>query len=427
MRFKTLPEWLQWQEQLHFTNVDPGLTRIGQVWQLLGRESVLPFTVVTVAGTNGKGSSVAMLSSILCEAGYRVGTYTSPHLLEYNERICINTIPCDDELICQSFERIDRARDTISLTYFEFSTLAAVDIFCQQNIDIAILEVGMGGRLDATNLFDCDIALITPIGLDHTAWLGTDIEQIGREKAGIIRSEKPVVCSQPVPPKSVINYAKKCQSPISLAGRDFNFDMGTNDWRWHNKTSNREQLALPALVGSYQIQNASAVLQVIDLLISEYNYSLSNQQISSGLKHTKLAGRFQQIDGDIKQIFDVTHNEQGAQNLAKLLQEIPCKGRTVAVLAMLNDKDPVTVVDELKDVIDDWYVAGLEGNRGMAAETLATLLKESIPSLQVIQKERVVDAYQAALNNAIKGDRVLILGSFLTVEAVLKFLNLEIK
>ncbi|MDQ7073199.1 MAG: Mur ligase family protein [Gammaproteobacteria bacterium] len=182
MRFKTLPEWLQWQEQLHFTNVDPGLARIGQVWQLLGRGSTLPFTVVTVAGTNGKGSSVAMLSSILYEAGYRVGTYTSPHLLTYNERICINTIPCDDELICQSFERIDRARDTISLTYFEFSTLAAVDIFCQQNIDIAILEVGMGGRLDATNLFDCDIALITPIGLDHTAWLGTDIEQIGREK-----------------------------------------------------------------------------------------------------------------------------------------------------------------------------------------------------------------------------------------------------
>jgi dihydrofolate synthase/folylpolyglutamate synthase len=420
MRFKTLPEWLQWQEELHFTKVDPGLARIGQVWQKLDGTAKLPFTVVTVAGTNGKGSSVAMLASILHEAGYHVGTYTSPHLLEYNERICINNIPCDDALICHSFERIDSARGEISLTYFEFATLAAVDIFCKHKIEIAILEVGMGGRLDATNLFDCDIALITPIGLDHTTWLGTDVEQIGREKAGIIREYKPVVCSQIQPPQSILDYAKDSQSPLYQAGQDFTFDVENDVWHWHNKTSNRNNLTLPALAGSYQVQNASAVLQVVDLLVNEHYYHVSDQQISTGLASVKLAGRFQQIRGEINQIFDVTHNQQGAENLAQLLKETPCKGRTIAVLAMLKDKDPSAVVEELKHAIDCWYVAGLEGNRGMTGEALARLLVKTAPKSKIIQKNRVVEAYYDALNDADKGDRILVLGSFLTVEAILK-------
>ena len=183
MRFQTLPQWLEWQENLHFTDVDPGLERVGLVWKQLRNQETLPFTVVTVAGTNGKGSSVAMLESILRAAGYRTATYTSPHLLHYNERICIDGVPCSDQSICDAFERIDQARVDISLTYFEFATLAAVDIFCDKNVDIAILEVGMGGRLDAVNLFDADIALITPISLDHTAWLGITREDISFEKA----------------------------------------------------------------------------------------------------------------------------------------------------------------------------------------------------------------------------------------------------
>ncbi|MFW5426358.1 MAG: bifunctional tetrahydrofolate synthase/dihydrofolate synthase [Methylophagaceae bacterium] len=418
MRFESLPEWLQWQEELHFTKIDPGLARVGQVWKRLGGSSNLPFTVVTVAGTNGKGSSVAMLASILREAGYKVGTYTSPHLLEYNERICINNIPCNDGLICDSFDRIDVARTETSLTYFEFATLAAVDIFCEQKIDIAILEVGMGGRLDATNLFDCDIALITPIGLDHTTWLGTDREQIGAEKAGIIRKKIPVVCSQSSPPQSILNYAESLQAPVYQSGKDFEFVVENDYWQWKSHKNSLNNLALPALVGSYQLQNAAAVLQVIELLMDVYEYTISKAQISSGLKSVKLAGRFQQISGDVEQIFDVTHNQQGAENLAKLLAEIPCHGQTIAVLAMLKDKDPSAVVKELQSSIDKWYVAGLDGSRGMTSLALATVLAESIPQFKIVQNKHVIEAYRQALKDASKGDRILVLGSFLTVEAV---------
>ena len=223
MRFSTLPQWLEWQEKLHFTEIDPGLTRIGQVWEKMQGQKQLPFKVVTIAGTNGKGSSVAMTSSILRAAGYRTGTYTSPHLLAYNERIAINGIPCSDQQICASFARIDDARGDISLTYFEFATLAAADIFRQQEIDIAVLEVGMGGRLDAVNLFDADVALITPIGLDHTAWLGDTREKIAYEKAGIIRARTPVVCSESEPPHTLIDYANSLKAPLYKAGMAYRY------------------------------------------------------------------------------------------------------------------------------------------------------------------------------------------------------------
>lgn len=424
MRFQTLPEWLQWQEKLHFTEVDPGLERVDQVWRQLGGTAKLPFTVITIAGTNGKGSSVAMLNAILCDAGYCVGTYTSPHLLQYNERICINGHPCDDAMICGSFNRIDLARKKTSLTYFEFATLAAVDIFCQRNVDIAILEVGMGGRLDAVNLFDADITLITPISLDHTTWLGTNREQIGTEKAGIIRQDKPVVCTESNPPKIVLSQAHKLQAPIFLAGSDFrvNFDRDNGSWHWSNQSTQLQNLPLPALEGEYQIQNAAAVIQVIALL-KKQNYTISEQHIKTGLTTVKLAGRFQRISGDIEQIFDVTHNQQGAENLVKLLAETPCKGKTIAVLAMLKDKDASTLASILQRSIDIWYVAGLKGNRGMTGKDLASHVSEIIGDNNVIQHTAVIDAYQQAMQFAQKGDRVLVFGSFHTVESVLRLHN----
>ncbi len=424
MRFQTLPEWLQWQEKLHFTEVDPGLERVGQVWKQLGGSSKLPFTVITVAGTNGKGSSVAILNAILCAAGYRTGTYTSPHLLRYNERICVDGQLCDDDLICESFNRIDHARGQTSLTYFEFSTLAAVDIFCQQNLDIAILEVGMGGRLDAVNLFDTDIALITPISLDHTTWLGTEREQIGTEKAGILRQGKPVVCSENKPPKSVLSHAQLLQTPIFLADSDFrvDYDNDNNGWSWTNQSTQILNLPLPALAGSYQVQNAAAVLQVIALL-NEHNYTISAQHIKTGLTTVELAGRFQRIQGDVEQIFDVTHNQQGAENLVKLLSETPCIGRTIAVLAMLKDKDVSALSSTLKESIDAWYVAGLQGSRGMTGKDLATQVSESVGDDKVFSYRTVVDAYQQAMEATQKGDRVLVFGSFHTVESIMRLNN----
>ena len=418
MRFETLPQWLKWQESLHFTEIDPGLERVGLVWQRLGGLSKLPFTVITIAGTNGKGSSVAMLESILRTAGYRTGTYTSPHLLQYNERICLSGQPCDDKTICEAFDRIDKARDEISLTYFEFATLAAVDIFSRNSIDVAILEVGMGGRLDAVNLFDTDIALITPISLDHTAWLGTNREAIGFEKAGIIRQGNPVVCSENRPPQSLIDYSASLQSPTYVAGSEFNIVVNKDHWHWSNSHTQWKNLPFPALTGTYQLQNAAAVLQVVSLL-NQQRYAIAENAIREGLKTVQLAGRFQQIHGDITTILDVTHNQQGAENLAKLLIEIPCQGQTFAVLSMLKDKDVVSVAAILKPVIDIWYVAGLAGSRGMTSDTLATQLRAVIDDDIIRPFSTVIEAYDQAIAAAKKGDRVLVFGSFHTVEAVL--------
>lgn len=420
MRFNSLPEWLAWQEQLHFTEIDPGLDRIRAVWLRMYADNKLPFRIVTVAGTNGKGSSVALLASILSAAGYRTACYTSPHLLRYNERIVVDGQTATDTQICEAFERIDKARAEISLSYFEFATLAAADIFCRQNIDIAILEVGMGGRLDAVNLFDADIALITPIGLDHTVWLGDTREQIGVEKAGIMRAGHPVVCSESSPPSTVVEIAHKLGASAYIADKDFSAESHDKAWHWHNTRHNLQNLPLPALLGCYQIQNSAAVLQVISLLKDAGMEKINETAIRDGLVQVRLAGRFQMIDGPIIHIFDVTHNQQGAENLAKLLQEIPCRGKTHAVIAMLWDKDSRAVFDALIPVIDDWFIGGLNGSRGQSAEDLAAGLQGKITDDRVHVAELVEEAYNLALEDAVNGDRILIFGSFHTVEAVMR-------
>jgi len=419
MRFDTLPEWLAWQENLHFTEVDPGLERVGKVWQQLNNGSVLPFKVITVAGTNGKGSSVAMLDEILRAAGYRTGRYTSPHLLHYNERIVIGGHACEDEAICQAFEKIDFAREKVSLTYFEFSTLAAVTLFCEQAIDIAILEVGMGGRLDAVNIFDADIALITPISLDHVQWLGHDRNTIGFEKAGIIRSHTPVVCSEDTPPDSVIAHAKQLNAALYIGNTDFHVHFDTDSWQWSNSTVSWHDLPYPALSGRYQVQNASAVLQVISLLNLQ-GLTITHQHVAQGLRDVKLMGRFQQLDGPVTRILDVTHNQHGAVNLAELLRTTPCEGKTIVVLGMLKDKEVTVVVETLKPFVDLWHIAGLASNRGLSAEALAVQLTGIIATDRVATFETVALAYTQAMEIAVMGDRVLIFGSFQTVEAVLR-------
>ncbi len=419
MRFHTLPEWLAWQENLHFTEVDPGLERVGDVWHRLNGVSALPFKVITVAGTNGKGSSVAMLDAILRAAGYRTGRYTSPHLLDYNERIVIDGQPCDDDAICQAFDKIDRARVGVSLTYFEFATLAAVTLFCEQAIDIAILEVGMGGRLDAVNVFDADIALITPISLDHVQWLGHDRNTIGFEKAGIIRPHNPVVCSEKTPPDSVITQAQHCNAVLSVASRDFDYQLEAQSWHWSNATLAWHDLPYPALSGRYQLQNASAVLQVISLLNTQ-GFTISQQHVGQGLSDVKLVGRFQQIAGPVTRILDVTHNQQGALNLTELLRTTPCQGKTIAVLAMLKDKEAAMVAETVDAVVDHWHIAGLASTRGLSAEALALQLDGVVAKDKMTLFDTVARAYSDAMQIAETGDRVLIFGSFQTVEAVLR-------
>ncbi len=421
MRFTGLSKWLQWQDNLHFTKVDLGLDRVSQVWKQLGGMGEFLFTIITVAGTNGKGSSISMLESILRASGYRTGAYTSPHLLRYNERIRINGKPCDDEEICQSFERIDAARNNFSLTYFEFSTLAAMDIFSLNNLDIVILEVGMGGRLDAVNLFDADIALITPISLDHTMWLGSDREEIAIEKAGIIRSNKSVVFSEQFPAASILKYAQSLKSVCYIAEKNFFVEEHNKLWNWHNRYYDLPSLPLPLLLGSYQVQNAAAIIQVIALLNQSGSY-INYSSIKIGLRNIELLGRFQIIMGDIERIFDVTHNRQGACNLAKLLIDSKTKGRTHAVLSMLKHKDIDAVIEPLKGVIDCWFVANLNGNRGMNNRIIAEKIRAIVEGNDIFTYESVGRAYKEAMVQAKDDDRVLIFGSFHTVEEVMKLI-----
>ncbi len=411
MKFPTLDAWLAWQETLHPSAIDLGLERPGEVWRRMGQGKPAP-VVITVAGTNGKGSSVAMLESILLAAGYRVGCYTSPHLSRYNERIRIDGAEVGDEALCESFERIDQARGDISLTYFEFGTLAAFDLFARAELDVAVLEVGLGGRLDAVNLIDADVALITAIDLDHAAWLGNDRETIAREKAGIMRQGLPAVCSDPNPPQSLLDYAAEIGAPLHRLGHEFSVQKDTEGWQWQSGDEAPLALPLPALRGEFQLQNAAGVLMALQLL--RERLPLAPQQLRQGLLNARLAGRFELTPGDVVEIADVAHNPQSAAALAENLRQMPVEGRTLAVVAMLGDKDQAAAITAMTPVVDAWYVAGLDVPRGSDADTLAAVV-ETVSGQAPQRFAKVAAALQQARSDAHQGDRVVIFGSFYTV------------
>ncbi len=411
MRFHTLDDWLRWQESLHPSEIELGLDRVRTVLTRLGLECP-DFTVVTVAGTNGKGSSVAMLESILHAAGYHVGTFTSPHLLRYNERIRIGGEPVTDAALCAAFARIDSARGDVSLTYFEFGTLAAIDCLQQRGVEIAVLEVGLGGRLDAVNVLDADVALITPVDVDHVAWLGSDRETIGVEKAGVMRTGRPVVVSDPQPPQSVLQHADELGAPLALAGRDYRYEVQDVQWRWVAGGQSRNALPLPALRGDVQLANAAGVLMVLAWLGERF--PVSQQAVRSGLLAVRLPGRFQVLPGRPMQILDVAHNPHSARALAQTLAGQPCSGRTLAVLGMLDDKDITATVASLRTVVDDWYLASQDAPRGASA----IRLREALDGVGQCF-DNVTAARAAALAAADENDRVVIFGSFYTVAAVL--------
>jgi len=417
MRFQNLSEWLDWQAQLHPSSIELGLGRVAAVWQRLYPHP-FPSAVITVAGTNGKGSCVAMLEAIFRAAGCRVGCYTSPHLLRYNERIRINGEELSDDAICQAFDQIDQVRGETSLTYFEFGTLAALNIFTASELDIVILEVGLGGRLDAVNIIDPDVALITSVDIDHTDWLGDSLEQIGLEKAGILRADHPAVFGGSNPPDSVLQHAAKLNSQLLVAGRDFGFKVaGPDAWSWHGAEKHIDNLPLPALSAACQLQNAAAVLQVISLLSG---FNIGYKTISQGLQNINLAGRFQVIPGPVELILDVAHNPAAAQVLADTLQKMPCQGRTLAVFAMLANKDAATVVNILAPHIDAWFLGSLEGEKGASANALQLQIAElDSGDILCCTASSVEKAYMMALDHAETGDRVLVFGSFFTVSEIM--------
>ncbi len=416
MRFPTLDTWLAWQETLHPSAIELGLERPGKVMQAMGLGTPA-HAVISVAGTNGKGSSVAMLESILRAAGYRVGCYTSPHLLRYNERVRIDGSPVDDILLCEAFERIDQARGETSLTYFEFGTLAAMDIFSRARLDVAVLEVGMGGRLDAVNLLDADVSLVTTVDVDHTAWLGDNREAIGREKAGIFRALRPAVCSDPTPPLSLLNYAAELEVALFRVGQEFSYTVGRESWAWQGAKSCHDGLPMPALNGHFQLQNAAGVLMVLELLAGVL--PVSSEQLRLGLQTVSLPGRFQLLPGSILTIIDVAHNPQSAEALAANLMAAPVQGRTHAVVGMLADKDIPAVLRPMLGVIDRWYPAALDVARGAGVEPLLEAL-----AAQGLEIEKgyvsVSEALVGADASALPGDRIVVFGSFYTAaEAML--------
>ena len=419
MRFSTLQEWLDWQEGLHPTAIELGLERVTNVFKRL-HPSLPLIPIITVAGTNGKGSSVALLESIYQSAGYQTGVYTSPHLLRYNERIHLNGEEVADNVICEAFERIDKARlednDEISLTYFEFGTLAALDIFFRSKPDVIILEVGLGGRLDVVNIIDADVALITSIGIDHTAWLGNDRDTIAIEKAGIMRKGRPVIFSSPDMPNSIAETANKVGAILYQRGKDFDWKNGVGSaaWEWNSNKQQRTALPHSNLRGEHQLDNAAGVLMAIELLSDKL--SVNQKQIKEGLLSVSLAGRFQCQQGNPMHILDVAHNEASMACLAELLSLQVCGGKNLAVLGMLEDKAHADALSVMLPQINHWYIADLDVPRGAKAEQLASVVTHLDGDAAVSCFSTVEQAIETADASADEGDRIIIFGSFYTVE-----------
>jgi dihydrofolate synthase/folylpolyglutamate synthase len=416
MRFPTLDQWLVWQETLHPKSIDLGLARVKKVFDALRPKARPPFTI-TVGGTNGKGSCVAMLDTILRAEGYRVGTYTSPHLLRYNERLRINGECVADAPICEAFARIDEVRGDTTLSFFEFGTLAALDIFSQCALDVQILEVGLGGRLDAVNIIDTDAALIASIDIDHQDWLGDTRDAIGLEKAGIFRAGRPAVVGDPDPPRSLLAYARDRGIALTCQGREFSYERSASDWTWCGEGKRLSGLPFPSLKGEHQFMNASAVLQLLHLI--EDLRPVSPAAIREGLKSVRLAGRFQYIDGPVPVLLDVAHNPQAVRILADQLgREFPDR-RIHAVFAIMRDKDIAGVVNHIRHLVDRWYLAPLSIPRA-APETQLT---EVLHDLGVDRVEGgfadAPQAFAAARRNAQNGDLIVVFGSFFLVSEFL--------
>lgn len=419
----TLADWLEYQQRVHPHAIELGLDRVRAVWQRLGAPAPAP-VVFTVGGTNGKGSTVAFLEAMLAADGRRVGTYTSPHLLRYNERIRVLGEEVDDEALVAAFARIEAARGDIALTYFEYGTLAALWLFAQSRLDVAVLEVGLGGRLDAVNIIDADAAIVTTIALDHQAWLGNDRESIGREKAGIFREGRPAIIGEGDPPDSLVAEAMRIGADLRLAGRDFTAARDGPDagWEWR---SDGEALVLPApaLDAPCQIANASAAVAALYALRDRLGWN--PRAMASGVAQAQVGARLQRFRGTPELIVDVAHNPQAASVLAQWLRTKPAQGRTLAVFGALDDKDVLGIVTALVGTIDTWFLAGLdaESPRGLAAEALRETLAATgaVPLVGEPVHADVASALEAAFASAGPDDRVIAFGSFFVAAAALRF------
>ena len=420
----SLADWLTYLEELHPKTIEMGLERINRVRLELGLMPAFP--IIMVGGTNGKGSVCAMLESVLSCAGYKVGCYTSPHLLQYNERIRIDKKEIDDEKLCQIFNHINASRKecNTSLTFFDFGTLAAVSLFIQARVDVAILEVGLGGRLDAVNVFDADCSILTSIDFDHVEYLGDTREKIGFEKAAIFRKNKPAICSEIDLPDSVHQQARERGANFFQFAKEFGFSRKNTQWDFWGPKGWRYSLPFPALRGARQLQNASTCLAALDMMNELLPVSMN--EVRQGLTEAVIPGRFQVVSIQPLIILDVAHNPSAASVLSENLAATKPAGNTYAVFAMLQDKDICGVVQELKNDIDFWLVSSIHSSR---AATVDYLINE-IHKAGILNEKNTIykfpdceAAFVFACEQATKNDRICIFGSFYIVGAVLRYLN----
>lgn len=418
MRYSTLEEWLAHCERLHPKSIDMTLERVATVRDRLGLRFEVP--VISVAGTNGKGSTCAMLECIGLQAGYRVGLYIKPHLVHFQERCRINGEMVAAESLLPHFEAVEAARGDITLTYFEFTTLAIMRALAAAPLDLVILEVGMGGRLDAVNAVDADCSVITSIALDHTEFLGPDRESIGREKAGILRTGRPAIVSDPEPPASISDRATEIGADLWLIGRDFNFQGDKQQWGWSGRGRRYNGLAYPALRGANQLLNASGVLAAFESIRDRL--PITAQAVRNGLAMVELPGRFQIVPGQPTLVLDVAHNPQAVAALALNLDQMGFYPTTHAVFGAMRDKDIAMLLQRLSPLVDRWYLTDLATPRAAKASELASEVRGTAAGRDVVISEHPSPdlALRAAAAAADPADRIVVFGSFYTVGGVLK-------
>jgi len=410
VRHRSVADWLAWQQATHPVEIDPGLERVGEAWRRIG----LPFParILTVGGTNGKGSVAAYLDAILREAGYDTGLFTSPHLVRYQERIRVGGREIADEALIAAFDEIDRARGDISLSFFEWNALAAFVAFARAQVDAAVLEVGLGGRLDAVNILDADVAAVVSVDIDHREWLGDTIEAIGREKAAIFRAGRPAIFGGRALPGSVAAHAAAIGARLRRIGTDFDYVERADGWDYVGFGSRRRELPLPALAGVSQLGNAAVALAMLEA--AEPGLLVPDEAVRSGLARVRLAGRFQVLPGEPEWILDVAHNPDAARSLAASLAARPCRGRTLAVCGILADKDVEGIARALAGTVATWFAVGLEGPRALTPDRLARRLAQA-GAMHVVPAPDVASGLDRARRAARPEDRIVVFGSFLTV------------
>jgi len=410
-----LADWLTYLETLHPKTIELGLERVDAVKTAL---QITPsFPVILVGGTNGKGSTCAYLEAMLTAAGYRVGLYTSPHLLHYNERVRIDNRVADDAALCTAFSAVETARGTVSLSYFEFGTLAAMWLFARAEVDVVVLEVGLGGRLDAVNVFDPECSIVTSVDIDHTDYLGDTREKIGFEKAGIFRAGRPAICGDDQPPQSLLQHAADIGADLRVIGVAFSAVPEASGWHYSGQHEYRD-LPNPAMTGRYQFNNAACAIAALETLGE--HLPVTEAAIRQGLQTACAVGRFQILPGQPEVILDVAHNPHAAVALAANLNTRPSQGKTLVLMAMLADKDINGVVQAMHHEVDEWLLASLDVPRGATAQVLHEVLRKAGASAPITCSDNVEEGWRLACERARENDRICVFGSFYTVAQVLQ-------